>query len=176
MDWISPGAEPLIALSKFRKRKKISSLLGYVLHETWNWAFSRPSRAVTVKKSTKKLDARAKVLVLPIERSAFLTFSLPSPSRDLKVPNFLRVVTWRLFAFLPSTFFEIAVYQLQGLYQLQGDARDPMHLLERGRRGRLLCYGLWSVPPLVLVDEVDWLLHWASKKDISTVPNSYVIT
>ena len=37
---------------------------------------------MTAKKCTKKRDARAKV----IEPMAFLTFSLPAPSSDLKVP------------------------------------------------------------------------------------------
>ena len=37
---------------------------------------------MTTKKCTKKRDARAKV----IEPMAFLTFSLPVPSSDLKVP------------------------------------------------------------------------------------------
>ena len=37
---------------------------------------------MTAKKCTKKRDVRAKV----IEPMAFLTFSLPAPSSDLKVP------------------------------------------------------------------------------------------
>ena len=41
---------------------------------------------MTAKKGTKKRDARAKILVLLIKPIAFLKFSLPSPSSDLKVP------------------------------------------------------------------------------------------
>ena len=48
--------------SKLRKRNKISSLLVFVLHKTRNEAFSRPSRAKTEKKCSKKRDARAKLL------------------------------------------------------------------------------------------------------------------
>ena len=44
------------------KEKENLPLLVYVLHETWNWAFSRGSRAVTAKKCTKKRDALAKML------------------------------------------------------------------------------------------------------------------
>ena len=64
---------------KFRKRKKLSSSLVNVLHKTWNWAFLRRSNAGTVKKCTKKRDARAKFFnfAKPV---AFLAFSLPSPS------------------------------------------------------------------------------------------------
>ena len=43
---------------------------------------------MTVKKCTKKRDAREKLLFLFIDPFAFLTFSLPSPSPlDLEVPN-----------------------------------------------------------------------------------------
>ena len=55
-------AEFLRIIFKFRKRQKILPSLVYVLHKTWNWAFSRRSRAVTVKKCTKKRDARAELL------------------------------------------------------------------------------------------------------------------
>ena len=50
-----PKVESLIALSKSWKRKKISSLLVYVLYKTWNEAFSRRSRAKTAKKCTKSV-------------------------------------------------------------------------------------------------------------------------
>ena len=49
-------------ISKFRKRKKLSSSLVNVLHKTWNWAFSRRSRAATPKKCTKKHAAREELL------------------------------------------------------------------------------------------------------------------
>ena len=57
-----PGVEFQGTITKFRKRNKISSSLVYVLHKTWNKAFSRRSRAKTTKKCTKnwkKCDARA---------------------------------------------------------------------------------------------------------------------
>ena len=62
MQAISFWAEFLRIIFKFRKRQKILPSLVYVLHKTWNWAFSRRSRAVTVKKCTKKRDARAELL------------------------------------------------------------------------------------------------------------------
>ena len=40
---------------KFRERKSDSSSLVYFLHKTCNWAFSRRSRARTVKKCTKNV-------------------------------------------------------------------------------------------------------------------------
>ena len=51
----SSGTESLSTISKFRKRKKISSLLVYLLYKTWKEAFSRGSRAVTAKKCTKNV-------------------------------------------------------------------------------------------------------------------------
>ena len=48
-----PGVEFQGTITKFRKRNKISSSLVYVLHKTWNKAFSRRSRAKTTKKCTK---------------------------------------------------------------------------------------------------------------------------
>ena len=60
--WVdSFEAEFLRTISKFRKRKKISSSLVYVHHKKWNWAFSRRSRAVTATKCTKKRDLRAEL-------------------------------------------------------------------------------------------------------------------
>ena len=55
---------------EFRKRKKISSWLIYVLHEMQNLAFSRRSRAIQ-----KRCGARAMLLFC----FAFLTFLSPSP-------------------------------------------------------------------------------------------------
>ena len=46
----------------FRKRKKNSSSCVYVLHKTSRQDISRPSRAVTAKKCTKKCNARAELL------------------------------------------------------------------------------------------------------------------
>ena len=61
----SSGTEFLSTISKFIKRNIILSLLVYVLHKTWNQAFSRGSRAVTAKTCRKKPDARAKLFFLP---------------------------------------------------------------------------------------------------------------
>ena len=44
------------------RREWILSLLVYVLHKTWNQAFSRVVVQLTAKKCTKKRDARAKLL------------------------------------------------------------------------------------------------------------------
>jgi len=52
-------AEFLRTTFKNRKRKKIQPSLVYVLHTTWNKAFSSHSRAVTAK---KKRDGREEVL------------------------------------------------------------------------------------------------------------------
>ena len=48
---------------------------------------SRGSRARTAKKCTKKRDARAKLSFYQSKPIASLTFSLPSPSPLLKLPN-----------------------------------------------------------------------------------------
>ena len=45
---------------------------------------------MTAKKCTKKRDARAKLLFCVINILLFLTFSLPSPSSLLKLPNYFR--------------------------------------------------------------------------------------
>ena len=58
----SSEAKFLKTISKFRKRKKISSDLVYVLHKTCNYAFSHRSRSVTVKKCTQKRGALAELL------------------------------------------------------------------------------------------------------------------
>ena len=49
-------------VSKFRKRKRNLSPCVHVLDKTWNYAFSRPRRALTAKKCRKKRDARAGLL------------------------------------------------------------------------------------------------------------------
>ena len=56
------GVEFWKTASKFRKRKRKSLSCVHVLDKTWNWAFSRRSRAVRAKKCTKKHDARAELL------------------------------------------------------------------------------------------------------------------
>ena len=68
----SSGAEFLSTISTFIKRKKILWLLVYVLHKTWDLAFSRGSRAVTAKKYTRKRDARAKLLFCHVKLLLFL--------------------------------------------------------------------------------------------------------
>ena len=80
----SRGVEFIRTTSKFRKRKKILSSLVYhvyVLHKTWqiNRAFSRRSRAVRVKKCTKKCVVRCRVVVLLIKN--LLLFFLRSRCR-----------------------------------------------------------------------------------------------
>ena len=82
-----PGVEFLGTISKYRKRNKISSLLVYVLRKTRNEARSRRSRAKKGKEMYKKAWCACKVVVLLIKPIDFLTFSLPSASLDLKVPN-----------------------------------------------------------------------------------------
>ena len=73
---------------KFREGKRDSSSLVYVLHKTCNQTFSLRSRESTVKKCTKKRDARAKLLFCVINLLLFLTSWLPSPSPSslLKLP------------------------------------------------------------------------------------------
>ena len=71
-----------IPKKKERKREEISSLV-YFRSKKWKQAFSRRSRAVTAKKCTKKRDARAKLFWL-LNLLPFLTFSLSSPSSELK--------------------------------------------------------------------------------------------
>ena len=58
----SPGAELLRTISKFTKRKIISSSLVHVFHKTWNQAFLRRGRKLTTKKCTKKRDISVKLL------------------------------------------------------------------------------------------------------------------
>ena len=55
------GGEFLETAPKFTKRKKNLSSVS-VLHETCHQEISRPSRAVTAKKCTKKCNARAELL------------------------------------------------------------------------------------------------------------------
>ena len=82
-----PGVEFLETAPKFSKRKKNSSSCVYVLHKTSHQEISRPSRAVTAKKCTKKCNARAELLFWLLSLLfLFLTFSLPSPSSLLKLP------------------------------------------------------------------------------------------
>ena len=51
------------------------------------YVVSRRSRIVTAKLCTKKRDTRAKLLLWLSNLFAFVTFPLPSPSSDFKVPN-----------------------------------------------------------------------------------------
>ena len=82
-----PRVEFLETAPKFRKRKKNSSSCVFVLHKTSHQEISRPSRAVTEKKCTKKCNARAELLFWLVKRIAFLPFLLPSPSSLLKLPH-----------------------------------------------------------------------------------------
>ena len=56
-----PLATPLM------RRKPISPSLVYVLHKTWNLAFSCPGRAVMAKKIYKKAWCTCRVFALPIQ-------------------------------------------------------------------------------------------------------------
>ena len=70
-----PGVDFLGTALKSRKRKKNSSSLVYVLHKTWNEAYSRRSRAVgDGKEMYKNAWYSCKIVVF----LTFLTFSLPS--------------------------------------------------------------------------------------------------
>ena len=82
-----PGVDFLGTTLKFRKRKKNSSSLVYVLHKTWNSAFSRRSRVETAEKRTRKVWCTCKFVVLLNKAIAFWTFPLPSPSLLLKLPS-----------------------------------------------------------------------------------------
>ena len=84
-----PGVDFLGTTLKFRKRKKNSSSLVYVLHKTWNSAFSRRSRVETAEKRTRKVWCTCKFVVLLNKAIAFWTFSSqsPSPSLLLKLSN-----------------------------------------------------------------------------------------
>ena len=78
----SSRVEFLRTISKFRKGKKTSPSLVHVLHKTWNQAFSRCSLAVAAKKCTKKVCCTWRVVALPVQPTAFLTFSCyPSVKR-----------------------------------------------------------------------------------------------
>ena len=63
-------------------------LLVYVLHKTWNWAFSRVVMQLTAKKKYKKA---CKVVVLPCQAVSYLTFSsLPNLNCDLLKTEYSR--------------------------------------------------------------------------------------
>ena len=69
-----PGVDFLRTALKFRKRKKNSSSLLYVLHKTWNWAFSRRSLQWRQRNVQEKCAARAGLLFYLIELYATFTF------------------------------------------------------------------------------------------------------
>ena len=78
-----PGVDFLGTALKSRKRKKNSSSLVYVLHKTWNEAYSRRSRAVgDGKEMYKNAWYKCKIVVF----FTFFTFSLLSPLSLLKLP------------------------------------------------------------------------------------------
>ena len=56
-----PGVESLETAPKFRKGKTKSSSCAYVLYKTSRQEISRPNRAVTAKKFTKKCNARTEL-------------------------------------------------------------------------------------------------------------------
>ena len=108
---------------KFRKRKKNSPSLVYVLLNTPNSAFSRRGRAVKAKKCTKKRDARAELLFCLSKPIAFLTFSFLSPLSFVKLPTFLNNVTGSITS--PSSWRvrmkETILQELCSVYKLKKD-------------------------------------------------------
>ena len=89
--------------SSLERERKSSSFLVYVLHKTWNYAFSPRSRPVrTAKKCIKKCGSTWKVVGLLIKPIVFflpLSFPSPSPSSLLKLP-FLGAVPQRKTAYV----------------------------------------------------------------------------
>lgn len=89
----TPGVEFIRTISKYRKRKKISLSLVYIL-APWNvklgriW-FSHHSRAMTVMTCAKKrvTHVQSSRLFCVLNLMLFFTCSLPSSSLDLKVPS-----------------------------------------------------------------------------------------
>ena len=73
-----------MTISKLRKRNKISSLLVYVLHKRE----VRHFHVLVVQKRERNVQKIAKLLFCLLNLF-FFTFSLPSVSLDLKVPNVL---------------------------------------------------------------------------------------
>ena len=91
--------------SNFRKRKKNSSSLVYVLHKAWNQAFSH--KCSDGKEMYKKAWCTCEV-VLRNKPIAFLSFSLPSPL--LKLPNCSRLLLAQLLRLFRATNFRRASY------------------------------------------------------------------
>ena len=75
---------------KFRKRKKNSSSLVYVLLNTSNSAFSRRGRAVKAKKCTKKAWCTCRVVVLLIGTYCFFDVLVPVAAVVCKAPYFFK--------------------------------------------------------------------------------------
>ena len=67
--------------SKVQEKKKKVVAFVHVLHKTWNWAFSRRSRAVMAEKCFKKRDARcdASCCFANLNLFLFFPFSFTSP-------------------------------------------------------------------------------------------------
>ena len=78
-----PGVDFLETTPKFTKRKKNSSSCVYVLHKTSHQEISRPSRAVTATKCTKKCDARGELFLW------LFLFCLRSLRRCYKLPRII---------------------------------------------------------------------------------------
>ena len=82
------GVEFLRTLSKFRKRKKLSSLLFYVLYKSRNLAFSRCSLAVTGwQRNVEKILPHVQLCLSYSKYCYILTFSMLSLSWHLKLPD-----------------------------------------------------------------------------------------
>ena len=73
-------------ISKFTRKKKKSSWLIYVLHKTWNWEFSRRSRAETAKRCTIEINT-CRVFFPNINVFLFRRSRCRRRRSDLKVPN-----------------------------------------------------------------------------------------
>ena len=67
----------------------------YVLHKTWNQAFSPGSRAVTVKKCTKKASCTCKVVVLPCQGALTICMENPVIPGRIQMERFILVEIFR---------------------------------------------------------------------------------
>ena len=95
-----PGDDFLGTTLKFRKRKKISSSLVYVLHKTWKkrgifmWLSCRNG-----KEMYKKARCTCKLVFLLNKAIAVLTFLLPSLLLLLKLPGERAILLTKFFPF-----------------------------------------------------------------------------
>ena len=105
----TPGAEFLRPISKFTRRKIISSSLAIVhvlFHKTWYQVFLRLCRKVTTKKCTKKRDISAKFLFCILNLLSF-RHSLSCRCRQIVRSLYY---TWELSGVLLESKKEIFIY------------------------------------------------------------------